>query len=268
MTTHSKPSTLSWLISLSCMATSACIYANDFTALDQALPATYIINGTEPVFDFDGDGCLPSAGISRTGQQNSGLKTSGSLGGNCRDSWFLNTSNTVHRYACKDTSNGQYCAHFYALYFKKDQVFAYFGGGHRHDWEYAAVWTKDGLVTHGSYSAHGDLFTKPASDLPMENGHLKIVYHKDGILTHALRFAKTNEMAESAYNRFVTPPIISWYEMQGDGIDNQGLRDKLNQYDYGSATLPVKDSRFVYNINRFKPAGYPEFTEQDALNSQ
>ncbi|TMP38021.1 NPP1 family protein [Pseudoalteromonas rubra] len=242
--------------------------ANDFAALDQALPGGYVINGTEPVFDFDGDGCLPSAGISRTGQQNAGLKTSGSLGGSCRDSQFLATSNTVHRYACAETGQGRYCGHFYAMYFKKDQVFPYFGGGHRHDWEYAAVWTKDGQVTHGSYSAHGDLFTKPANELPFENGHLKIVYHKDGILTHAFRFAKSNEAAENGYNRFVTPAIISWYEMSGDGIDNQGLRDKLNQYDYGSATLPVKDSRFLTNLNRFKPTGYPTFTTADVLAAQ
>jgi hypothetical protein len=237
--------------------------ANDFAALDEALPPYYIINGTEPVFDFDGDGCLPSAGISRTGQQNSGLKTTGALGGSCRDSQFLATSNTVHRFACHENESGQFCAHFYALYFKKDQVFPYFGGGHRHDWEYAAVWTHDGIVTHGSYSAHGDLYTKNASELPFENGHLKIVYHKDGILTHAMRFAKTNEIAENGYNRFVTPNIISWYEMQGDGIDNQTLRDKLNQYDYGSATLPVKDSRFLNNINRFKPSNYPTFSDTD-----
>ncbi|CAM4310024.1 NPP1 family protein [Pseudoalteromonas byunsanensis] len=234
-------------------------FANDFTALDTALPPSYIINGTEPVFDFDGDGCLPSAGISRTGQKNAGLKTSGTLGGDCRDSQFLRTSNTVHRYACHTNAQGQYCAHFYALYFKKDQVFNYFGGGHRHDWEYAAVWTHDGIVTHGSYSAHGDLYTKSASELPFENSHLKIVYHKDGLLTHALRFAKYQEIAENGYNRFVTPNIISWYEMQGDGINNQSLRAKLNEYDYGSATLPVKDSRFLYNINRFKPAHYPKF---------
>ncbi|NOU50564.1 sugar-binding protein [Pseudoalteromonas sp. JBTF-M23] len=244
-------------------AFSASTQANDFAALDEAIPAGYVINGTEPVFDFDGDGCLPSAGISRTGQQNSGLKTSGSLGGNCRDNAFLNTSNTVHRYACKETSQGQYCAHFYALYFKKDQVFPYFGGGHRHDWEYAAVWTHDGIVTHGSYSAHGDLYTKEASQLSFENGHLKIVYHKDGLLTHALRFAKTAEAAENSYNRFVTPNIISWYEMHGDGLNNQALRDRLNQYDYGSATLPVKDSRFLTNINRFKPSDYPTFSFTD-----
>ncbi|ALU42636.1 NPP1 family protein [Pseudoalteromonas rubra] len=242
--------------------------ANDFAALDQALPSGYAINGTEPVFDFDGDGCLPSAGISRSGQQNAGLKTSGSLGGNCRDNQFLNTSNTVHRHACKETEQGRFCGHFYAMYFKKDQVFPYFGGGHRHDWEYAAVWTKDGQVTHGSYSAHGDLYTKPANELPFENGHLKIVYHKDGILTHAFRFAKSNEVAENGYNRFVTPNIISWYTMSGDGIDNQGLRNKLNLYDYGSATLPVKDSRFLTNLNRFKPSGYPTYSTADVLAAQ
>ncbi|BBN80891.1 hypothetical protein PA25_08760 [Pseudoalteromonas sp. A25] len=237
--------------------------SSDFTALDQALPANYVINGTEPVFDFDNDGCLPSAGISRTGEQNSGLKTSGSLGGNCRDNYFLDTSNTIHRYACKETLQGRYCAHFYALYFKKDQIFPYLGGGHRHDWEYAAIWTHDGIVTHGSYSAHGDLYTKEASELPFENGHLKIVYHKDGLLTHALRFAKTQEIAENSYNRFVTPKIISWFEMQGDGLSNQVLRERLNQFDYGSATLPVKDNRFLYNINRFKPSNYPTFDEVD-----
>jgi len=242
--------------------------ASDFQALNEALPPSYVINGTEPVFDFDGDGCLPSAGISRSGQQNAGLKTSGKITGDCRDNHFLNTSNTVHRYVCQDNATGYYCAHFYSLYFEKDQVFDYFGGGHRHDWEYAAVWTKNGLVTHGSYSAHGDLNTKPKNELPMENGHLKIVYHKDGILTHAMRFAKNNEYAENAYNRFVTPNIISWYRMTGDGISNSELRSKLNSYDYGSATLPVKDSRFLYNVNRFKPAEYPSFTEYDVEHSQ
>ncbi|RXF03897.1 NPP1 family protein [Pseudoalteromonas sp. PS5] len=259
MTTPYKP-----LLSLAIVLAGVQIaQAHDFIALDEALPAPYIINGTEPVFDFDGDGCLPSAGISRTGEQNSGLKASGRITGDCRDNQFLNTSNTVHRYACKTTESGDYCGHFYALYFKKDQVFDYFGGGHRHDWEYAAVWTLDGLVTHGSYSAHGDLFTKPAQELPFENGHLKIVYHKDGILTHALRFAKHNEIAENGYHRFVTPPIISWYHMTGDNISNIDLRDKLNQYDYGSATLPVKDSRFLNNLNRFKPEGYPIYTQSD-----
>ncbi|KNC65016.1 hypothetical protein AC626_25825 [Pseudoalteromonas rubra] len=61
---------------------------------------------------------------------------------------------------------------------------------------------------------------------------------------------------------------IQLYTMSGDGIDNQGLRDKLNQYDYGSATLPVKDSRFLTNLNRFKPSGYPTYSTADVLAAQ
>src|SRR5262245_61754359 len=61
-------------------------YANDFPRLDEALPLTIDISSNDPVFDFDTDGCLPSAGISRSGQQNGGLKPTGSITGGCRAS--------------------------------------------------------------------------------------------------------------------------------------------------------------------------------------
>jgi len=250
------------------MALSLTVNAADFAKLDEALPTNGVINHLEPVFDFDGDGCLPSAGISRTGAKNPGLKTSGKITGDCRSGNFLLTSNTLHRYVCKASGGDTYCGHFYALYFEKDQLFNYFGGGHRHDWEHAAVWTKNGVVTHGSYSAHGDLYTKVASELPFENGHLKIVYHKDGVTTHALRFAKSNEVAENPYGSFLTPTIISWYQVTGDGLSNSEMRSRLNSYDYGSASIPMKDSNFLNNINTGKPSGYPTFTATDVANSK
>ncbi|MBC7995672.1 MAG: NPP1 family protein, partial [Rhizobacter sp.] len=58
--------------------------ADTFAKLNEALPTTVDITATHPVFDFDTDGCLPSAGISRAGVQNSGLKASGSITGGCR----------------------------------------------------------------------------------------------------------------------------------------------------------------------------------------
>lgn len=236
-------------------------HASDFPRLDEALPANGIIPGTEPVFDFDGDSCLPSAGISRTGEQNGGLRTAGSLTGGCRSSDFLNTSNTLHRFACEDSRNSTFCAHFYSLYFEKDQVSNGFGGGHRHDWEHVVIWTQDGVVTHGSYSAHGELTTREAANIPHQGTHLKFVYHKDGALTHAMRFAQTNEIAENPYDTFVTPAIISWYEFSGDGVSNIEMRNRLNRYDYGSANVPLKDSNFLSNINEYKPSDYPEFTQ-------
>ncbi|WP_035482221.1 NPP1 family protein [Gallaecimonas xiamenensis] len=242
--------------------------ADDFARLDEALPLAAEAYAIAPVFDFDGDGCLPSAGISRSGQQNGGLNPTGGLTSGCRAGNFLDLSNTLHRYACVTSGNDRYCGHFYALYFLKDQVLSGIKSGHRHDWEHVAIWTKNGQVTHGSYSAHGSLNTKAASELDSEGGHIKLVYHKDGLLTHAMRFSKINELAENPYGRFVTPAITSWFTLRGDGLDNAAMGQRLNSYDYGSATIPMKDSNFVSNLNNGKPADYPEFTQQSADQSQ
>lgn len=252
------------------MAGSSPSAVEHLAALDVALPALEDISTTHPVFDFDQDGCLPSAGIGRDGQMNGGLGTTGSLGGDCRESDFLKTSNTLHRYACKTVGIDEFCGHSYALYFMKDQVVAGADAfGHRHDWEHAMVWTKNGSMTHGAYSSHGDMFTKPTAELPVDAmGRLKIVYHKDGGLTHALRFAKANESAENPYGTFVLPPLTSWFSLTGDNLSNQQMRDKLNTYNYGSATIPSKDSNFVGTLNTNRPSGYPQFTQHDIEVSQ
>lgn len=241
--------------------------ANDFYRLDAAWPSTASIGSTYPLFDFDTDGCLPSAGISRTGQQNGGLKPSGSITGGCRSTSFFDTSNTLHRHACIASGGSTYCGHFYALYFLKDQISA-LGGGHRHDWEYAAIWTKDGAVTHAGYSAHGDLYNAEVSTLALANGHVKFVYHKDGVSTHALRFASASETAENPYGQFLVPTIVSWYQLMGDGVSNAQIRSLLNGFDYGSATIPLRDSNFLGNLNTYKPAGYPTFTAASVNASQ
>jgi hypothetical protein len=248
-------------------AVAIIVHASVYVSLDQALPSAVDVASIAPVFDFDTDGCLPSAGISPNGDQNGGLNPTGSITGGCRYSNFMESSNTVHRYACTTRDGVTYCGHFFALYFLKDQILSGIKSGHRHDWEYAAVWTINGGITHGSYSAHGDLYTDEVANLPFQDGHLKIVYHKDGALTHCMRFAGSDEAAENPYGTFVTPPIISWYEFTGDGWSNLVMRTLLNNYDYGSANLPMRDSSFLNNLNTFRPSNYPEFTEDDALAS-
>ncbi|QOL15323.1 NPP1 family protein [Dickeya dianthicola] len=243
-------------------------HADDFDKLDQALPSGVNAASIAPVFDFDTDGCLPSAGISRSGKQNGGLNPTGSLAGGCRWSTFLDKSNTLHRYACVNNGGNRYCGHFYALYFLKDQIAAGVKSGHRHDWEYAAVWTKNGAVTHGSYSAHGKLTTAAASSLDKQNGHLKFVYHKDGALTHAFRFAGSGEQAENPYNTFVTPDIVSWYSVHGDGVSNQDMRNKMNTFNYESGDIPMKDGNFLSNLNNGKPGDYPNFTQASVDSSK
>jgi hypothetical protein len=249
------------------LAWSATANASDYPRLDQALPSGINISGIYPIFDYDGDGCLPSAGISRYGEQNGGLNASGGITSGCRRSDFLGYSNTLHRYACLTSGGIAYCGHFFSLYFLKDQA-TVFGGGHRHDWEYVAIWTQNGVVTDAGYSAHGDLYNKPVSQVALDNGHVKFVYHKDGLLTHAMRFASSSEAAENPYRRFDVPTIVSWYTLRGVTLDNASMLSRLNTFNYGSASIPMKDSNFLTNLNTFRPSGYPLFTADSVNNSR
>lgn len=248
----------------------------DFPKLDEAIPGDFV-RDLAPVFDFTDDSCLPSAGISRSGVQNGGLDNSGDITGQCRSDNFLDTSNTLHRYACASQNGSIYCGHSYALYFEKDH-FKFclgplpwdpcFDGGHRHDWENVIVWTKDNVITHASVSQHGEFETKAKDELSYdEDGHVKVVYFHDeevpltGIGTHALKFAHY-ENAGNPYDRFVTPTLASWYNLTGDGVDNATMRANLNIFNYGDANLPVKNSRFWRELNTNRPLDYPYFPAQ------
>ncbi len=92
------------------------------------------------------------------------------------------------------------------------------------------------------------------------NGQMKIVYHQEWLDTHALRFAKKNEKAENPYGWFVTPTLTSWNYLTGDNISNAEMRKKLNSFNYGSATIPMMDGKFLINLDKFKPSKeYPTF---------
>jgi len=254
------------------IATITAAQAEDFLALDEAIPKNSNTAKYAPLFDFDTNGCLPSAGISRDGQMNQGLETTGAINGACYgvdpEHFFLPTSNTLHRYACITSGGSTYCGHFYSLYFEKDQTLGLIHG-HRHDWEMVAVWTTDGVITHVCASAHGDCDPVAANSSSVlfdeETGdHVMIVFHLDGNWdwsTHAFRFANSDDVAdpENPHGSFVTPTLTSWYELTGDGISNPRMRAWLNCFDYGTATIPMKDSTFLNNLNKYKPSSYPVF---------
>ncbi|MBL4762339.1 MAG: NPP1 family protein, partial [Gammaproteobacteria bacterium] len=194
----------------------------NFKGLHESIPEHHSVKKFAIRFDFDGDGCLPAPAVSRKGKKNEGLKTSGSQTGGCRETFQFDNANTYHRRLCieKDKKNN-YCVHMYALYFEKDQI-ALGPLAHRHDWEYGLVWTKNGKLTHASYSAHGDVETDSLDELKYkieDKTHVKLVYHLDdgGFNSHAMRFAKAHERAENPKKKFVTPTLVDWYEMKGDG---------------------------------------------------
>jgi hypothetical protein len=224
------------------------------------------------VFDFDTDSCYPSPAIFPTGQFNPGLSVTGidtTFVAGCRDVAQLEDSNTYHRVATIRKDGKLFAVRMYALYFMKDKDLplhqAEGAGGHRHDWEFALVWLTNNVLTHASFSAHGHVTTKPAGELRFEPGvpeHVKVVYHKNSVSTHAMRFAGAGDAeAENALGQWVTPTIVDWRSMRSDVLDNAALRQKLNDRSFGEANCSVNDANFPLEISKSPPPGYPSAEE-------
>jgi hypothetical protein len=205
----------------------------------------------QPAYDYDTDGCYATPAIGPDGTIAPGLDLGGDVNGSCRDESDLDNSNIYSRSKC----NNDWCAIMYASYFEKDQV-SHGGGsaGHRHDWEHIVVWVHNNQAEYVSTSAHGGFTVHGKGDLPFDGNHAKVVYHKDGVSTHAFRAAKNDggdEPPENHKGAWQLPTLVGW-----DGYPD-GLRDKLSQADFGSATLGIKDDTFVSHLEKAKPSDIP-----------
>jgi hypothetical protein len=203
----------------------------------------------QPAYDYDTDGCYPTAAIGPDGTINGGLEPSGALNGECRDSWDLDSTNGYSRAAC----NNGWCAIMYGLYFEKDQAVEGSGlGGHRHDWEHVVVWVENDQARYVATSAHGDFNVYAGDEIQWDGTHPKIVYHKDGISTHAFRPAGTgDEPPENHYGTWQYPALVGW-----NGYPD-GLRDILSTADFGSATFGLSDGNFSSHLAGAMPEGIP-----------
>ncbi|AKH86241.1 hypothetical protein AA958_33015 [Streptomyces sp. CNQ-509] len=217
----------------------------------QALPAN--ADGLEqtfqPAYDYDTDGCYPTPAIGPDGTVNPGLEPGGALDGGCRDAADLDNTNGYSRAKC----NNGWCAVVYGLYFEKDQALPGTGlFGHRHDWEHVVLWIRDDQAQYVSTSAHGDFDTYPRDQIRWDGTHPKVVYHKDGVGTHAFRPATGNdEPPENHHGGWQFPDLVGWNGYPA------GLRDKLSTTDFGSANFGLKDSSFVSHLEKALPAGIP-----------
>ena len=203
----------------------------------------------QPAYDYDTDGCYATPAIGPDGAIAPGLKLGGDMNGNCRDESDLENTNGYARSKC----NNDWCAVMYASYFEKDQA-AHGGGsaGHRHDWEHVVVWVHNGQAEYVSTSEHGGFEIHERGDIPFEDSHPKIVYHKDGVSTHCFRAANgDDEPPENHKEAWQYPTLVGW-----DGYPD-GLRDKLAGADFGSATLGIKDDTFNDHLDKAKPSDIP-----------
>lgn len=202
----------------------------------------------QPAYDYDTDGCYPTPAIGPTGIVNGGLKPSGPISGDCRDTADLDNTNGYARYRC---DNG-WCAIAYGLYFEKDQALAGSSiGGHRHDWEHVVVWVQNDVARYVATSAHGDFVVHAANKVIWTGTHPKIVYHKDGAGTHVFRLANAgDEPPENAYRAWQYPSLVGW-----NGFPSTSIRTTLSNYDFGSANFGLKDANFTNLLTEAKPAG-------------
>ncbi len=227
--------------------------ASAFAGPPQALPvnASEREKAFQPAYDYDKDGCYATPAIGPDGTLNEGLKLGGDTNGNCRDESDLANTNTYSREKC----NNGWCAIMYASYFEKDQASLGPGSaGHTHDWEHNVVWVKDNKAEYVSTSRHGGFDVHKASDLPFEDTHPKVVYHKDGGSTHCFRAAKNDggdEPPENHKGAWQYPALVGW-----EGYP-EGLRDKLTGADFGDATLGIRDDQFNEHLKGAKPGDIP-----------
>lgn len=248
--------------------------ADDFPKWDQAITRynEQQVRNFHPQFDYDSDGCYPATPFHRYEalRANPGTKATSSLSGGCKDASWLNYANTIHRQVCKETLEGanrvERCAHFYELYFEKDQAIGLsFLGGHRHDVETVIVWTKKingagDAATHVSTSAHGKYTTRPISQVQMQGTHPLVVYHKDGVGTHAFRFASADDKSRVEFlgnwGVFHAPNIISHYSAVASWNSdesarygaNRSYRLALEASSFGSATFKTRNDQELANV--------------------
>ncbi|EGY22057.1 hypothetical protein VD0002_g586 [Verticillium dahliae] len=205
-----------------------------------------------PALDYDTDSCYNTVAISPSGQLNAGQdenKPAGEILGWCRKEVHLQQTNIYVRSRC----NNGWCVHMYDYYFEAD-----FGwGAHRHDWEHIAVWVQHGQLKFVSISQHGKwdiriLDGRTAAPRFEHGTHPKVVYHKDGALTHAFRWANDgDEPPENHWKSWrwgVGAGLIEWERMP----DN--LRKTLSAKNWGAAEMAVRDKdgsdwNFAWYIN-------------------
>ncbi|KAI1097366.1 secreted protein [Jackrogersella minutella] len=208
----------------------------------------------QPAMDFDTDGCYNTPAIGANGDINPGLDHDNTgLSENCHDPSDLTNNNVYSRARC----NNNICAYMYDYYFEKDVAVANIpiDPGHRNDWEHIVVFVENDAAVAVAVSQHGEYQTEAAADVRWDGTHPKAIYNKDGVGTHDFRFANADDdNIENDTGSWFYGALISY-----NGFPSTDLRDKLFAYDFGSASIAIKDSGFQSNLDKARGNFVPAF---------
>ncbi|GAB0138053.1 hypothetical protein EsDP_00006300 [Epichloe bromicola] len=185
----------------------------------------------QPLLDYDLDSCYNVPAIDAQGNLAQGLKST-------------YQSNTRYEH-----------------YFEKDVGIEYVAGiasGHRHEWENAVVVVRqnEDLPRLVSASAHDGYDTREPLRVRFQDGHAKIVYHKNGAGTHALRFANArDEDIENDRGVWMQGALVDW-----NGFPSIKLRNRMVQAFNGTGTQPkIADAHFGAYLAKAIRHRIPEF---------
>jgi hypothetical protein len=161
-----------------------------------------------------------------------GLEPSGSPSGNCDSS----TGQIYARSTMADGTTGTYGnGIMYSWYFPKDSPST--GLGHRHEWEGVIIWLSDPAATSSDNilavcpSAHGEWNCDTSFSL--EGAHPLVRYYSTWPVNHQLGLTDTVGGSQ---------PLVAWESLP------EVARTALEDTDFGSATVPCKDSVFGGNL--------------------
>ncbi|KAG6018520.1 hypothetical protein E4U41_003827 [Claviceps citrina] len=221
----------------------------------------------QPVLDYTHKSCYNVPAIGADGKVAEGLDASwhSNVSGGCRDKEHLKNQNVYVRSRC----NNGYCAYMYEHYFEKDVGLQHVGGvasGHRHEWENAVVLVKRGerlprLVAasrHDGYHAR-ETWSPPkhaSKAVRYQASHAKLVYDKEGMGTHYIRFAKReDDEIKNDSGHWVKGALVDW-----DRFPSKDLRDQMVKAFKGTGTEPkISDEHFGHYLHKAIGKKFPEF---------
>ena len=182
-------------------------------------------------------GCQFYAAVDEDGNWSGGLKPEGFA---YNKNQGCSSTNNPQVYARETKITSDIRAIMYAYFFPKDQGnYEVYDGpaGHRYDWEYVLVFVENDITVIGSaYSFHGTIRVKSNPGFPVEG---KYAYNTGGIgddFTHSMDYTDdANYYGEN---------IVGWDNLPA------AAKDRLSTQDWGSAVMPMKDSKFNENITK------------------
>lgn len=176
-----------------------------------ATPGVYL----HPTVTFQSANGCSSGGLSPTGKPNGGC-----------------SSNLGQVYARKGNYGGK-TAIMYTYYMPKDSPSS--GLGHRHEWENVVVWLSDDSTTAEptgmAVSQHGNY--QKSQSFPRSGSRPLVGYLSIWPVNHQMIF--TPEQGGEQ-------PLIAWESL------TDAARNALENTDFGSATVPFKESTFLANL--------------------